>query len=65
MDPNEIGVNTKNLLESAQDRHYWRALVNAKLIDDDCKKERKKERDDLEKMRVIWNKERRCEREGD
>ena len=27
----EIGINTKNLVDSAQDRDYWRALVNAAL----------------------------------
>jgi hypothetical protein len=29
MDLKEIGVNTRNLVDSAQDRDYWRALVNA------------------------------------
>ena len=29
MDPKEIGVNTRNWVDSAQDRNYWRALVNA------------------------------------
>ena len=28
IDSKEIGVNTKNWTESAQDRNYWRALVN-------------------------------------
>ena len=27
----EIGINTGNLVDSAQDRIYWRALVNAAL----------------------------------
>ena len=27
----EIGVNTRNLLDSTQDRNYWRALVNVTL----------------------------------
>ena len=27
----EIGINTRNLLDSAQDRDYWRALVNQAL----------------------------------
>ena len=31
MDLKEIGVNTRNLVDSAQDRDYWRALVNAAL----------------------------------
>ena len=26
MDLEEIGINTGNLVDSAQDRHYWRAL---------------------------------------
>ena len=25
----EIGVNTRNWVDSAEDRDYWRALVNA------------------------------------
>ena len=25
----EIGMNTRNWVDSAQDRDYWRALVNA------------------------------------
>jgi hypothetical protein len=24
----EIGINTRNWVDSAQDRNYWRALVN-------------------------------------
>jgi hypothetical protein len=31
MDLEEIGVNTGNWVDSAQDRNYWRALVNAVL----------------------------------
>ena len=31
MDLKEIGINTKNWLDSALDRNYWRALVNAAL----------------------------------
>ena len=31
MDLKEIGINTRNRLDSAQDRSYWRALVNAAL----------------------------------
>ena len=27
----EIGVNTKNWVDSAQDRDYWRTLVNVAL----------------------------------
>ena len=27
----EIGINTRNWVDSAQDRNYWRALVNAAL----------------------------------
>ena len=27
----EIGINAGNLVDSAQDRNYWRALVNAPL----------------------------------
>ena len=30
-DLNEIGINTRNWVDSAQDRDYWRALVNAAL----------------------------------
>ena len=31
MDLKEIGINTRNLVDSAQDRDYWRALVNVAL----------------------------------
>ena len=31
MDPEEIGINAGNLVEMAQDRDYWRALVIAAL----------------------------------
>ena len=31
MDVKEIGVIAKNWADSAQDRDYWRGLVNAKL----------------------------------
>jgi hypothetical protein len=31
MDLKEIGINTRNWVDSAQDREYWRALVNAAL----------------------------------
>ena len=27
----EIGINTSNLVDSAQDRDYWRVLVNSAL----------------------------------
>ena len=27
----DIGINAVNLVDSAQDRNYWRALVNAAL----------------------------------
>ena len=27
----EIGINTKNWVDLAQDRDYWRALMNAAL----------------------------------
>ena len=27
----EIGINTRNLIHSGQDRDYWRTLVNAAL----------------------------------
>ena len=31
MDLREIGISTRNWVDSAQDRNYWRALVNAVL----------------------------------
>ena len=31
MDLKEIGINTMNWVDSAQDRDYWRTLVNAAL----------------------------------
>ena len=31
MDLKEIGINTRNLVDSAQDRDFWRALVNVAL----------------------------------
>ena len=31
MDVKEIGINLSNWIDSAEDRHYWRALVNAVL----------------------------------
>ena len=31
MDHKEIGINTRNWVDSAQDRNYWGALVNAPL----------------------------------
>ena len=31
MDLQEIGINAGNWVDSAQDRNYWRALVNAAL----------------------------------
>ena len=31
IDLEEIGINTKNWVDSAQDREYWRALVNVAL----------------------------------
>ena len=31
MDIKEIDINTRNCVNSAQDRGYWRALVNAAL----------------------------------
>ena len=31
MDPKKISVNTKNSVDSAQDRDYWRVLENAAL----------------------------------
>ena len=32
MDLEEIRINAGNWVDSAQDRNYWRALVNAALI---------------------------------
>ena len=31
MDLEEIGINTRNLVDSAQNRDYWRPFVNAAL----------------------------------
>ena len=31
MDLKEIGINTRNWVDSAQNRDYWKALVNAAL----------------------------------
>ena len=31
MDLEEIGINAGNLVDLAQDRNYWRVLVNASL----------------------------------
>ena len=31
MDHKEIGVNARNWIDWAQDRDYWRALVNSEL----------------------------------
>ena len=31
MDLREISINTRNWVDSAQDRNYWRALTNASL----------------------------------
>ena len=31
MDLKEIDINSKNWVDSAQDRDYWRAIVNATL----------------------------------
>ena len=31
MDLKEIGISTRNWVDSAQDRDYWRALVSAAL----------------------------------
>ena len=31
LDLKEIGINTRNGVDSTQDRDYWRALVNAAL----------------------------------
>ena len=32
MDFKEIGIDTRSWVDSAQDRDYWRALVNAAFI---------------------------------
>ena len=31
MDPKEIGISARNWVDSAQDRDFWTALVNATL----------------------------------
>ena len=31
INPEEVGINAENWVDSAQDRNYWRALVNAAL----------------------------------
>ena len=31
MDPKELGINTKNWVDLAEDRDYWRVLVNVAL----------------------------------
>ena len=31
MDLHQIGINTRNWVDCAQDRNYWRALVNTAL----------------------------------
>ena len=31
MDLKEIGINTRNWVDSTQDKDYWRALVNTAL----------------------------------
>ena len=31
MNLKEIGINTRNWVDSTQDRNYWRSLVNAAL----------------------------------
>ena len=31
MDLKEIGINTRNWVDSAQDKDYWRSIVNATL----------------------------------
>jgi hypothetical protein len=31
MDLEEIGINAENWVDSAQDRDYWRAIVNGTL----------------------------------
>ena len=33
MNLKEMGINTRNWVDSPQDRNYWRALVNAALMD--------------------------------
>ena len=32
MDLKEIGINTRNWADSAQDRNYWGALVNVDFV---------------------------------
>ena len=32
MNLKEMGINTKDWVDSAQDRDYWKAFVNAKFI---------------------------------
>ena len=32
MDHKEMGINIRKWVDSAQDRNYWRALVNVTLI---------------------------------
>ena len=32
MDLKKIGINTRNWVNLAQDRYYWKALVNAVLV---------------------------------
>ena len=32
MDLKEIGIHTRNWVDSAEDRDHWRALVNTELI---------------------------------
>ena len=32
MDLEEISINAGNWVDSAQDRNYWRALVNAAIL---------------------------------
>ena len=31
MDLKEIGINTRNWVDSTEDRYYWRALVNVAM----------------------------------
>ena len=31
MELKEMGINTRNWVDTAQDRNYWRALVNVAL----------------------------------